>query len=187
LRFANYCLLLPTCLLPLAHRPLYLIPSILPFTSRHLPLTLHLELLPLSYFLHFTSHLYVCMRYTAGVGDAAHMSASWQDRKIEAARCFKTDDFEGALREYDACNEAMPDDCTDERPKILTNIAICLLKLRRGEEAVKTCDKCLHLKPRDEKAFFRRAQANEMVPYPQPLPLPHLTIFLSLRPQNICL
>jgi tetratricopeptide (TPR) repeat protein len=106
------------------------------------------------------------MHYTAGAGDAIEMSVSWQDRKIEAASCFKTDDFEGALREYDACNKAMPDDCTDERPKILTNIANCLLKLGRGAEAVTVCDKCLHLKPGDEKAFFRRAQANEMVSHP---------------------
>ncbi|XP_046906532.1 sperm-associated antigen 1A isoform X2 [Hypomesus transpacificus] len=64
--------------------------------------------------------------------------------------------FQEALEKYNECLQIKPGECS-----ILTNRAICYLRLDRCEEARQDCDAALQLEPTNKKAFYRRALAHK--------------------------
>jgi tetratricopeptide (TPR) repeat protein len=115
--------------------------------------------------------------------------ASWEEKKAAATEFFKNGKFEEAIRGYQealhllesakriatvprpmqsrkgekADNTSSECNFIEEKVKLITNVALCYLKVSQPSDAISQCNDCLILQPGNEKALLRRGRAyNEM-------------------------
>ncbi len=83
--------------------------------------------------------------------------------KLEGAGFFGSKDYEKAIDFFEQSLGYVPDDDIDLITKLNSNIGICLMRLKRYEEAITYCTMAIDLNPKFIKAQINRAECNYQV------------------------
>lgn len=79
--------------------------------------------------------------------------------KQEGREFFFKKNFTAALNKFEEAQSYMPESQIEERVKLFSNSAICMMKLGRYQEAVGFCSEALELDPKFAKARYNRAES----------------------------
>ncbi|BGP24007.1 TPR domain containing protein [Rhodotorula toruloides] len=101
--------------------------------------------------------------YREGLAELPPAPLKPASRSLKGKEKAIIDDEQAGQKEEDLAGPAAEQEIRELRAMLSANVAACLLKLVRYEDAVTACDSALEEKPEYAKALHRRALANEAI------------------------